>query len=73
MPIDVSRLIGAVIREISSCDKNGAPARKLVATRKYDTPQEDLWDALTNPERIPRWFLPTCSGIRSGARQTDPW
>ena len=33
MPIDVSRLIGAVIREISSCDKNGAPTRKLVATR----------------------------------------
>jgi uncharacterized protein YndB with AHSA1/START domain len=68
MAIDVVRLIGAVTREISSRDKDGAPARVLVATRSYATSMEDLWDALTNPERIPRWFLPISGDLRLGGR-----
>jgi uncharacterized protein YndB with AHSA1/START domain len=68
MAIDVVRLIGAVTREISSREKDGAPARVLVATRTYDTSMEDLWDALTNPERIPRWFLPISGDLRLGGR-----
>ena len=40
----------------------------LVATRTYDTTQQDLWDALTNPERIPRWFLPIEGDLRVGGR-----
>lgn len=68
MALDVTRLIGAVTREISSCEKNGAPARVLVATRDYSTSIEGLWDALTNPERIPRWFLPISGDLRLGGR-----
>lgn len=68
MAINVPRLIGAVTREISTREKDGAPARVLVATRKYDTSVADLWDALTNPERIPRWFLPISGDLRLGGR-----
>jgi uncharacterized protein YndB with AHSA1/START domain len=68
MTIDVTRLIGAVTREISSREVNGAPARVLVATRSYDTTRDDLWDALTNPERIPRWFLPISGDLKLGGR-----
>jgi uncharacterized protein YndB with AHSA1/START domain len=68
MTIDVTRLIGAVIREISSREVNGAPARVLMATRRYDTTIDDLWDALTNPERIPRWFLPISGDLKLGGR-----
>ncbi len=68
MTIDVTRLIGAVTREISSREVNGAPARVLVATRTYDTTLQDLWDALTNEERIPRWFLPISGDLRLGGR-----
>jgi uncharacterized protein YndB with AHSA1/START domain len=66
MTIDVTRLIGAVTREITSREVNGANARVLVATRSYDTTIEDLWDALTNPERIPRWFLPISGDLKLG-------
>lgn len=68
MPLDVTRVIGAVTREISSREVNGAPARVLVAVRSYDTDMEDLWDAITNPERIPRWFSPVTGDFRLGGR-----
>lgn len=35
-------------------------------THRYDTDIDDLWDALTNPERIPRWFLPVSGDLRPG-------
>ena len=66
MTFDVGRLIGAVSREITTRDYEGRAARVLVATRVYDTTQDDLWDALTNPERIPRWFLPIEGDLRPG-------
>ena len=37
-------------------------------TRTYDAPVEDVWDACTNPERIPRWFLPVSGDLRPGGR-----
>jgi uncharacterized protein YndB with AHSA1/START domain len=40
----------------------------VVASRAYDTSIEDLWDALTNAERIPRWFLPISGELRLGGR-----
>jgi len=68
MMIDVGRVIGATTRELTTREYNGRPARVLVATRTYDTTQHDLWDALTNPERIPRWFLPVEGDLRVGGR-----
>lgn len=66
MPIDVPRLIGAVTREITTREVDGAPARVLVATRTFNTTMDDLWDAFTNPERLPRWFLPVSGDFRLG-------
>ncbi len=66
MALDVTRLVGAVRRELSSCEKDGAPGRVLVATRSYPTSMEDLWDALTDPERLKRWFLPVSGDLRLG-------
>lgn len=68
MPMDVLRLIGAVSRELTSTTRDGKPARVLVATRSYHTTPDDLWDALTNQGRIPRWFLPISGELRLGGR-----
>ncbi len=57
MRIDPVAYVGAVIREVTVRERDGKPARAVIATRSYDTDITDLWDALTNPERIPRWFL----------------
>jgi uncharacterized protein YndB with AHSA1/START domain len=65
---DVIRTIGAVAREVASREHEGRPARVVVATRTYDTAMEDVWDAISNPERIPRWFLPVTGDLKLGGR-----
>ena len=59
---------GAVTRTIESTQRAGTPARVLVATRSYPAPPEDLWAALTEPDRIARWFLPVSGDLRLGGR-----
>jgi uncharacterized protein YndB with AHSA1/START domain len=66
--IDVEQVIGAVTREVTSREQDGKLARVVVATREYNTPVDDLWDALTSAERIPRWFLPISGELRLGGR-----
>jgi uncharacterized protein YndB with AHSA1/START domain len=63
---------GLVTREVRSGSRDGAPTRIAVARRTYPTERADLWDALTSPERLPRWFLPVTGELRVGGRyQTD--
>jgi uncharacterized protein YndB with AHSA1/START domain len=68
MKIDIARHIGAVTREVQAREHEGRPARVVLATRIYDSPVDDVWDAVTNPERIPRWFLPVSGDLRPGGR-----
>jgi uncharacterized protein YndB with AHSA1/START domain len=68
MSIDITRAIGAVTREVAGRDYQGRPARVVLVTRDYDSTMEDVWDALTNPERIPRWFSPVSGELRLGGR-----
>lgn len=60
--------IGAEFREVVEREHEGGPARVVVATRTYETGPDDLWDALTNPERLPRWFLPVEGDLKLGGR-----
>jgi uncharacterized protein YndB with AHSA1/START domain len=68
MKIDLAATLGAVIREVAFTEHEGKPARAVIATRNYDTDMDDLWDALTSAERIPRWFLPVTGELRLGGR-----
>jgi uncharacterized protein YndB with AHSA1/START domain len=60
--------IGAEVREFVEREHEGKPARVVSASRLYHTDAEDLWDALTNAERLPRWFLPIEGELRLGGR-----
>src|SRR5262249_9696768 len=66
--MDIISRVGAVVRRVEDRDHKGKPARVVVATRAYDTDPEDLWDAITNVERIPRWFAPVEGDLRLGGR-----
>jgi uncharacterized protein YndB with AHSA1/START domain len=68
MSSNIARFIGADVREVGSREYEGRTARVVAATRSYDTTIEDVWDALTNAERIPRWFLPVTGDFRPGGR-----
>lgn len=45
-----------VINEFSRALSGPPQAPTLTFERRYDLPPEELWDALTNPERVARWF-----------------
>ena len=66
MHFDVASNIGAVTRAVVDRDHEGKPARVVIAGRSYATGIDDAWDALTNAERIPRWFLPIEGDLKLG-------
>lgn len=68
MVIDISTFIKGAKRQITSRDYNGKPARVLTVSRTYATTAEDMWDALTTIDRIPKWFLPISGDIAVGGR-----
>jgi uncharacterized protein YndB with AHSA1/START domain len=66
--IDVAHQINAVRREVGSRVMEAGEARTTVISQTYDATIDDLWDACTNPERIPRWFLPVTGDLRLHGR-----
>jgi uncharacterized protein YndB with AHSA1/START domain len=66
--MDIANVIGAVTRTVLERDHNGRTARVVEATRRYNAGIAEVWDALTNAERIPRWFLPISGDLRLGGR-----
>ena len=68
MHIDVEGHLGSVERSVSSLQRDGQPARAVTLSRSYATTVEDLWDAVTNGERLPRWFLSISGELELGGR-----
>ena len=68
MALDVIDQVGAVRREARSAVRDGKPVRVVAAAQSYDAEIADVWDAITNAERIPRWFLPISGELRLGGR-----
>lgn len=68
MPVDILRHIGATTRTVTELLRDGKRAKCVIAARTYDTGPDDLWNALTSAERIPRWFLPIDGDLRLGGR-----
>jgi uncharacterized protein YndB with AHSA1/START domain len=64
--IDVQHEINAVERRVGSRVMSAGQARTVTITRTYKAPVEDVWDAVTSKERIPRWFLPISGDLRVG-------
>jgi len=68
MKLDITDELGWVTREVQQREHLGRPARVVVARRDYDADIADVWDAITNPERLPHWFLPVSGELRVGGR-----
>ncbi len=66
--IDVEHQISAQERRVGARVLAAGEARTITISRRYDTTVDDLWDACTNPERMPRWFLPVTGELRLGGR-----
>ena len=68
MDIDPMTTAGLVTREVRTGERDGSVTRITVARRTYGTDQGHLWHAITDPERLPRWFLPISGELRLGGR-----
>jgi uncharacterized protein YndB with AHSA1/START domain len=64
--IDVTLQIDAVARTVGNRTLEAGEARVVTISQAYETDAEDLWDACTNIERIPRWFLPITGDLKVG-------
>ncbi|GAA3065038.1 SRPBCC family protein [Actinokineospora globicatena] len=62
--IDIAAQIGATGREVTEADG----LVRVLLTRDYDAAPADVWDALTDPERLLRWFLPITGDLGVGGR-----
>jgi len=63
--IDVVQHLQTVHREVS---QQGADAETVavVLRRTYQAEIDDVWSALTDPERMRRWFLPVTGDLQVG-------
>lgn len=68
MSFDLAAHLGTMTRDVRNLERDGQPAKAVVAARVYDTSAADLWDALTNPQRLPRWFAPVTGELQLGGR-----
>jgi uncharacterized protein YndB with AHSA1/START domain len=66
--IDVSEQVNATRRQVGTQVLEAGEARVVTIARTYPAPVEDVWDACTRAERIPRWFLPVSGDLRPGGR-----
>ncbi|MGR6320486.1 SRPBCC family protein [Micromonospora soli] len=66
--IDVIGQISDVERTLGSRTLPAGQARVMTISQTYAAPVEDVWDACTSAERIPRWFLPVSGELKVGGR-----
>ncbi len=66
--IDVAQQLNAVSREVGARVFGPGEARVVTVTQTYAAAPDDVWDACTNPSRIPRWFMPITGDLKLGGR-----
>jgi len=66
--VDVNAQIAAVDRAVRTDELDGAETRVQTLAQTYPSPIDDVWDAVTSAERIPRWFMPVSGDLRLGGR-----
>lgn len=62
--IDIVTELDAIRRGVRSAPDGVS----VLLTRRYPAPAQDVWDALTDPDRLKRWFLPVSGELRPGGR-----
>jgi len=63
---DVIDELQKVLRTVGPGKVPAGQAQMVTLRRTYRADIEDVWDAITNPERIARWFLPVTGDLRVG-------
>jgi uncharacterized protein YndB with AHSA1/START domain len=65
---DTASWLKTIHREVEAEDTDAGRARTVLLRRSFAAPIEDVWDALTNPTRLKRWFYPITGDLRVGGK-----
>jgi len=68
MEFDFESHLNAIERSVGYLERDGNPASDVTLAREFATSLEDLWDSVTNSERIPRWFAVVSGELALGGR-----
>lgn len=66
--MDFNKMIGTTFRYVETGERDGQPTHIVRAARTYATTPDDLWNALTDKERIRRWFAEVSGDLELGGR-----
>lgn len=74
MDFDFEHHLAALQRNVHSHEEpehappgnDAGPVHKVTLSRDYAVPVTDLWDAVTNPARLARWFMPVSGVLQTG-------
>ncbi|MDG4825551.1 SRPBCC family protein [Asanoa sp. WMMD1127] len=65
--IDIVHHLKEIHREVGTGPAQGGGEEvRVVLRRTYAAPVDDVWNALTDPDRIKRWFYPLTGDLRAG-------
>lgn len=65
--IDIPSQLAAIYREVGERPlDSGGEGVGVLLRRSYPAAIEDVWDAVTDPARMKRWFLPVSGDLRVG-------
>jgi uncharacterized protein YndB with AHSA1/START domain len=64
--IDIASQLKAIHRAVGKQPIDGGEGIGVLLRRSYNASIEDVWDALTDPDRIKRWFFPVSGDLRVG-------
>jgi uncharacterized protein YndB with AHSA1/START domain len=66
MTIDLAEQIGATSRQVEQHHSEAGEVVTVTLERRYPVEVADVWQAITKPERVRRWFLPLTGDLRPG-------
>jgi uncharacterized protein YndB with AHSA1/START domain len=64
----MSDVIGELAKVHRAVTSSGGTGHTVVLRRTYQAAIEDVWDAITDPERLSRWLAPVTGDFRLGGR-----
>ena len=66
MTIDLAKQLGATSRQVEQQHSDTGEIVTVTLERRYPAEVADVWQAITEPERVRRWFLPLTGDLRPG-------
>jgi uncharacterized protein YndB with AHSA1/START domain len=64
--IDTTSQIDAIRRSVTRQPSDAGEVVSVLLRRHYRASAQDVWDAIADPNRMKRWFLPVSGNLREG-------